>query len=77
MDHDIAAEIGSAITAAVLFVEVVWIIDAKSKMETAVGIEGLDFVQAFGDLAITLLQFWAGCPTRGENGIGFEKTEIV
>src|SRR6266481_1404422 len=58
MDHDIAAEIGSAIAVAVLFVEVVWIIDAKSEMETAVGIEGFDLVQAFGHLAITLLQFW-------------------
>ena len=54
MDHDIAAEIGSAIATSMVFVEVVGVIDAESEMEMAVGIEGFDFVQAFRDLTISL-----------------------
>jgi len=54
MDHDIAAEIGSAIATAMVPVEVVGIINAESEMEMAVGIQGFNLVEAFRDLTIAL-----------------------
>src|SRR5262245_26554105 len=77
MDHDITAEFGSAFAAAIVFVEFIGIIDPKGEMKSAVGVQGFDFVKAFGYLAISFLQFWTGYSARGENRIRLEKSKIV
>jgi hypothetical protein len=77
VDHDIAAEFGPTIAAAFVFVEFIGIIDAKGEMKPAVGVQGFDLVKAFRDLAISFLQFWTGCPARGENWIRFEKLKSM
>jgi hypothetical protein len=76
VNHYVRAQIGSTVAATLFLVKGVGIIDAKGEMETAVGIEGFDFVEAFGNLTISFFQFRAKCATGGKDRIGFEETKI-
>ena len=59
MDHDVAAGVCASFGLGVEAVGFVGIIDAEGEMEAAVGLEGLDGVDAFGRLFVALAQFGA------------------
>ena len=62
MNHDVSTELLPALLLSACPIELIGIVQAQREMETAIGIERLDSVDAFGNLPISLCEL--GCAFR-------------